>query len=1278
MIHSGNFKLMQKFKYRLLLFLIQGLLLPSLSVAQWKLENPQISYSNIYDILFISHNKVWMVGELGAVYVTTDGANWSKQADSLTISNLKTIKIKNNLGLIVGEYGTILRSSDGGNTWTKVPQFTSANLRNIHIFNDSVADVSGDDKEHLTTTDGGKTWTSASRHNLNVNDFKYLEYFNDSIGILVSDEKIITYNRKTDWHTYWYSSALNGRKISSACFMSASKGLVALEKKFNIFLVNPSEILYTLNGGSTFQPINIIPANIQFGNFVSIKKNEQNKIIVCDDQGEMLIGDSINGTFRLITNMYSKCASIKYDTIWAGNSNYSIMASNNLGKNWQNMTPAIYPGGRLNSLVYKNDSTILFTIDYDSLVYEKKIDYFPVAVNPTITSTAYRGMLFTPDNHLGFIKHSGAGNKGIYKTVDKGATWQYIPTLPNIEIHDISFYSSSEGVVCMNDGLYLTTNGGNSFTKISGKKFKRIACFNSKIIYGINDSSSLTKNGMYFPILDPELQRTFDGGITWDKINYKSSAYSSIFEHNNILGLYFQSPAKGYLIGLNDIYIVSDSGKYIEKWFMGYNSKLDANNITFSNPNYGFITCRGQGKVLKTLNSGKSWYLQKDILAIYTNFEKAYIKDSLNIILSSGSGLNRTSTGGSIVLTPAPQTGASNLTTTFPGDGSGRVGISYTRGSGNKSLVIVSKERPTTFVPLNGFSEGFSVTNGWYQNSTQNSIVINASVLNTSNFISKPNTKYFVYVYEYNVSNNYVHFNDSQILTDSFTTPKGMVITSVTSPSGCQRDSVIIAGRSVYNDTSAVQNFRVYISDANNKSFLVGTTALTNASSNFTLRVKLPLIDTSYAEPYRFIVETDYLSSEPSDTALYFKPKPVSKITNTSSPIQFINTNFFTLTNTSYQHPVSPAYTLKWYLNNVLYTSDSNKIQLNNMPVGKHTVKLVCSNSLACSDSTEVKLDVVDKLTLDTGHINYACIGDTITISTLPVTNALYKWYRNNVLITQSLQHQLNINTTGLYHVTGKDSLNTELSSDTIRINFTHKKPNYSIQGIQDTVKCPDNTWQISLNTDTTCTFDWYKNNSLFYSGNNNQQVISEAGYYHIVVKNQSLPSCQKVSKLIQLGFYPQVPKPFYNKVNNTLFASINTPSHEWLLNGVAINNSDSFIILQASGSYSLKVISENGCYNTSNEYMHIAQGNNEYPVKDDASEVLLRPNPIDNNILNVFCNSSGSLVLKDILGNSVYLGEFKDGNNRYDLSAIHLKGTYTLCLTFKNGKNVFKKLVCL
>lgn len=196
MIHSGNFKLMQKFKYRLLLFLIQGLLLPSLSVAQWKLENPQISYSNIYDILFISHNKVWMVGELGAVYVTTDGANWSKQADSLTISNLKTIKIKNNLGLIVGEYGTILRSSDGGNTWTKVPQFTSANLRNIHIFNDSVADVSGDDKEHLTTTDGGKTWTSASRHNLNVNDFKYLEYFNDSIGILVSDEKIITYNRK--------------------------------------------------------------------------------------------------------------------------------------------------------------------------------------------------------------------------------------------------------------------------------------------------------------------------------------------------------------------------------------------------------------------------------------------------------------------------------------------------------------------------------------------------------------------------------------------------------------------------------------------------------------------------------------------------------------------------------------------------------------------------------------------------------------------------------------------------------------------------------------------------------------------------------------------------------------------------------------------------------------------------------------------------------------------------------------------------------------------------
>lgn len=183
-------------------------------------------------------------------------------------------------------------------------------------------------------------------------------------------------------------------------------------------------------------------------------------------------------------------------------------------------------------------------------------------------------------------------NTALYKSFDRGITWQIIPVPSGTTIQSFEFVDSKLGFIGKaNRSILKTVDGGTTWTETAIVNYSPSAILSIKFLnrdtgYSFRDHNHLLK--------------TTDGGQTWTETNSIS---------DDILAMSFPSDSIGYLAGESGAMFRTRNAGISWQWisplqgrYAGYN----INSMHFINKDTGFAT--GQmGRIIKTFDGGTNW-----------------------------------------------------------------------------------------------------------------------------------------------------------------------------------------------------------------------------------------------------------------------------------------------------------------------------------------------------------------------------------------------------------------------------------------------------------------------------------------------------------------------------------------------------------------------------------------------------------------------------------------------------------------------------------------------
>lgn len=249
----------------------------------------------------------------------------------------------------------------------------------------------------------------------------------------------------------------------------------------------------------------------------------------------------------------------------------------------------------------------------------------------------------------GYVPFS-VGNS-LYKTSNAGATWQEM----NLSIDggaqhfNIHFTGTATGFVSIDNILYQTTDGGNTFSPrelISDPHY-------ISDIYFINPQTgfvSLVRTQTDGEIYRDMIFRTNDGGATWQNVYSEQPPGQLVFVYPGISSMQFVNTQTGFAAGSGVPAFLLKTTDGGQSWdtlptaFLGGFEGL--NDVHFLTEQTGFVTT-GQ-HVFKTVNGGQNWQQQ----AISPAGD--YYISSIDMVTEdlgylSGHGIFKTTNGGGTV-----------------------------------------------------------------------------------------------------------------------------------------------------------------------------------------------------------------------------------------------------------------------------------------------------------------------------------------------------------------------------------------------------------------------------------------------------------------------------------------------------------------------------------------------------------------------------------------------------------------------------------------------------
>jgi gliding motility-associated-like protein len=224
------------------------------------------------------------------------------------------------------------------------------------------------------------------------------------------------------------------------------------------------------------------------------------------------------------------------------------------------------------------------------------------------------------------------------------------------------------------------------------------------------------------------------------------------------------------------------------------------------------------------------------------------------------------------------------------------------------------------------------------------------------------------------------------------------------------------------------------------------------------------------------------------------------------------------------------------------------------------------------------------------------CQGDSVLLTTSNISGAIYKWYRNGVLVPALAGHSIYVSDSGYYTAVllPNDfcSNNTSIS----RVDFA-SSPRVSLSPQGKLFKCEGSplaiTANVAANAPGAVILDWYKDGVLVAPNGPVVFTANNDGIYSVRVTNSNNCKSVSASDTIQSYKRPELIRytfegdPVTCAGRNSVLKSVYSSQDgsvigwQWYNNGIPIPGAtDPLLTVNSSGNYSIELTTSNGCKN--------------------------------------------------------------------------------------------------
>jgi hypothetical protein len=180
------------------------------------------------------------------------------------------------------------------------------------------------------------------------------------------------------------------------------------------------------------------------------------------------------------------------------------------------------------------------------------------------------------------------------------------------------------------------------------------------------------------------------------------------------------------------------------------------------------------------------------------------------------------------------------------------------------------------------------------------------------------------------------------------------------------------------------------------------------------------------------------------------------------------------------------------------------------VPTLSGTYRCVVSDDMGCTRQSNNQIAVTVK-PLPNAAINYSgnmeiCNTDTLQLSVPAIAGNTYQWFKGVSSLSGQTANNYSTNVTGNYKVTVTGSNGCTKTSSVLKLSVY--KP--SITAFGPTTFCNGGNVVLGINSGTTNSWQWIKNNVNISGANNQYYVATKTGYYKVATTNTN--GCTGVS----------------------------------------------------------------------------------------------------------------------------------------------------------------------
>ncbi len=218
-----------------------------------------------------------------------------------------------------------------------------------------------------------------------------------------------------------------------------------------------------------------------------------------------------------------------------------------------------------------------------------------------------------------------------------------------------------------------------------------------------------------------------------------------------------------------------------------------------------------------------------------------------------------------------------------------------------------------------------------------------------------------------------------------------------------------------------------------------------------------------------------------------------------------------------------------WLKNGNYIVSGTNLNTYTFNQAGSYTVRVTDLNG--CSGTSQPLIltsGITPTATLKSSDYPLICWGSPLLLKGSSYSNAIYKWYRNNLLISNAIDSFYMATMSGSYYYTVTNSCGSATSTSFGVI--AKAKPDATLSASGNTTFCNGDSVILSVPSANVNSYLWFKNNISIAGANTETTTAKSAGTYNAIVTNNY--GCFKKSSSISVT----VPCRLENELDNSIF----------------------------------------------------------------------------------------------------------------------------------------------